>query len=52
MLDVFPPVAEERSLLREVELLVSIPLDPSFARINGLPPHFNELASLVEERLA
>lgn len=51
-LDVFPPVAEERSLLREVELLVSIPLDSSFARINGLPPHFNELAGLVEERLA
>jgi ATP-binding protein involved in chromosome partitioning len=51
-LDVFPPVAEERSLLREVELPVSIPLDPSFARINGLPPHFSELASRVEERLA
>lgn len=29
-LDVFPPVADERSLLREVELLVSIPLDPFF----------------------
>ena len=51
-LDVFPPVAEERSLLREVELLVSIPLDPAFARVNGIPPHFHELAGLVEERFA
>ena len=51
-LDVFPPVSEERSLLREVELLVSIPLDPSFATVNGIPPHFHELAELVENRLA
>ena len=50
--DVFPPVADERSLLREVELLISIPLDPAFAGINGVPPHFDELARLVEERLA
>jgi ATP-binding protein involved in chromosome partitioning len=51
-LDVFPPVAEERSLLRDVELLVSIPLDPVFARINGIPPQFDELAMRVEELLA
>jgi len=50
-IDVFPPVAEERSLLREVELLVSIPLDPAFAKVNGISPHFHELARLVEERL-
>jgi ATP-binding protein involved in chromosome partitioning len=50
-LDVFPPVAEERSLLREVELLVSIPLDPAFATINGIPPQFDDLAALVEARL-
>jgi len=50
--DVFPPVAEDRSLLRDVELLVSIPLDPAFARINGRPPQFDELAARVEERLA
>jgi ATP-binding protein involved in chromosome partitioning len=50
-LDVFPPVADERSLLREVELLVSIPLDPAFATINGIPPQFDELAALVEARL-
>lgn len=51
-LDVFPPVAEERSLLREVELLVSIPLDPAFAELDGIPPHFHELAGIVDERLA
>jgi ATP-binding protein involved in chromosome partitioning len=49
--DVFPPVAEDRSLLREVELLISIPLDPAFATIDGVPPHFHELAARVEERL-
>jgi ATP-binding protein involved in chromosome partitioning len=49
--DVFPPVAADRSLLREVELLVSIPLDPSVARINGIPPQFDELAEQVELRL-
>jgi ATP-binding protein involved in chromosome partitioning len=52
MLDVFPPVAEERSLLREVELLVSIPLDPAFAKFNGIPSQFDELAVRVEEKLA
>jgi ATP-binding protein involved in chromosome partitioning len=51
-LDVFPPVADERSLLREVELLVTIPLDPAFAGLNGIPSHFRELAGLVEERFA
>jgi ATP-binding protein involved in chromosome partitioning len=51
-LDVFPPVAEERSLLREVDLLVSIPLDPALAEVNGIPPQFRELAELVEERTA
>jgi ATP-binding protein involved in chromosome partitioning len=52
LLDVFPPVAESRSLLREVELLVSIPLDPAFAKVNGIPRQFDELAARVEERLA
>jgi len=51
-LDVFPPVADERSLLREVDLLVSIPLDPALAEVNGIPPQFRELAKLVEERSA
>ena len=50
-IDVFPPVADERSLLREIELLVSIPLDPAFASVNGIPPQFTELAAQVEEWL-
>ena len=49
-LDVFPPVTDERSLLGEVELLVSIPLDPAFAKVNGISPLFGELARLVEKR--
>lgn len=48
----FPPVADERSLLREVELLVTIPLEPALAGLNGIPSHFRELAGLVEERFA
>jgi ATP-binding protein involved in chromosome partitioning len=51
VLDVFPPVADDRSILQEVELLVSIPLDPAFARVNGIPPQFERLAAEVEERL-
>jgi ATP-binding protein involved in chromosome partitioning len=51
LVDVFPAVSEERSLLREVELLVSIPLDPAFAEINGLPRQFEVLAEQVERRL-
>jgi ATP-binding protein involved in chromosome partitioning len=50
--EVFPPVAADRSLLREVELLISIPLDPDVARIDGIPSQFDELATQVEERLA
>ena len=52
LIDVFPPVADERSLLREVELLVSIPLDPAFAAVNGVAPQFAELAGRVEAKLA
>ena len=44
--DVFPPVADERSLFREVERLVSIPLDPELG--NG---PFDELAARVEDGL-
>jgi hypothetical protein len=44
-------VAADRSLLQEVELRVSIPLDPAFAELNGIPPQFDALAALVEERL-
>jgi ATP-binding protein involved in chromosome partitioning len=51
-IEVFPPVADDRSLLREIELLVSIPLDPALATINGIPPEFERLAAEVEERTA
>jgi len=51
-IEVFPPVAPERSLLREVELLASIPLDPAYARVNGVAPVFIELAGRVVERLS
>ena len=51
-IEVFPPVAPERSLLREVELLASIPLDPAYARVNGVAPVFAELADRVVERLS
>jgi ATP-binding protein involved in chromosome partitioning len=50
-IEVFPPVASERSLLQEVELLASIPLDPEYARLNGVAPVFAELAERVVERL-
>ena len=49
--DVFPPVTDDRSLLGEVELLVSIPLNPALAKVDGVPPQFEELAARVEERL-
>jgi ATP-binding protein involved in chromosome partitioning len=49
--EVFPSVSEERSLLREIELLVSIPHDPAFANVDGIPPQFAELATQIEERL-
>jgi ATP-binding protein involved in chromosome partitioning len=51
LIEVFPPVADERSLLREVDLLVSIPLDPAFAAVDGNPPQFADLAAKVEARL-
>jgi ATP-binding protein involved in chromosome partitioning len=51
-IEVFPPVAPDRSLLAELELLVSIPLDPGYARLNGIAPPFAELARRVAEKLA
>lgn len=51
-IEVFPPVAPERSLLQDVELLASIPLDPAYARVNGVAPIFVELADRVVERLS
>jgi ATP-binding protein involved in chromosome partitioning len=50
--DVFPRVVEERSLWSDgVERLAEIPLDPAFARTNGVPPAFVELAQVVRVRL-
>jgi ATP-binding protein involved in chromosome partitioning len=51
-IEVFPPVASERSLLKEVDLLATIPLDPMYGRVNGVAPVFAELAGRVVERLA
>ena len=51
-IEVFPPVSEERSVLREVTLLGEIPLDPAYARLNGVPPEFAAIAERVEHALA
>src|SRR5436190_5246896 len=50
--DVFPVVADERSILREVPLLGSVPLDPAFARLNGVPAPFSAIADRVASLLA
>jgi len=52
LVDVFPPVADERSILREVPLLGSVPLDPAFAHLNGVPAPFVSIAERVAEALA
>src|SRR5438874_7282829 len=52
LVDVFPPVADERSILREVPLLGSVPLDPAFARLNGVPAPFLAIADRVATLLA
>jgi ATP-binding protein involved in chromosome partitioning len=50
--DVFPRVTDERSLWADgVERLAEIPLDPSLARTNGVPPAFTELAATVARRV-
>jgi ATP-binding protein involved in chromosome partitioning len=51
-IEVFPPVAEERSVLREIPLLGKVPLDPAYARLNGVPPAFAAIAERVEHALA
>ena len=51
-IDVFPPVAEARSVLREIELLGSVPLDPAYARPNGVPEPFARIAERVALALA
>jgi hypothetical protein len=38
-------------VLREVPLLGEIPLDPAYARLNGVPPVFAAIATQVERAL-
>ena len=52
LIEVFPPVAAERSILREVPLLGSVPLDPAFSRLNGVPAPFAAIAERVAEALS
>jgi ATP-binding protein involved in chromosome partitioning len=47
LVDVFPTVADARSILREVPLLGTVPLDPAFARLNGVPEPFPTIADRV-----
>ena len=51
LIDVFLPVAEERSILREPPLLGSVPLDPVFAQLNGVPEPFGTIAERVASAL-
>jgi ATP-binding protein involved in chromosome partitioning len=51
-IDVFPPIAEARSILRDVELLGTVPLDPAYARLNGVPEPFVRIAERLEAALA
>jgi ATP-binding protein involved in chromosome partitioning len=53
-IELFPPVLPERSLWHAgVRRLVSIPLDPSLAQLNGGPPPvFDELVDELERALA
>jgi ATP-binding protein involved in chromosome partitioning len=51
LIDVFPRVADERSVFREVQSLGSVPLDPAYARLNGIPAPFREIARRVAHEL-
>jgi ATP-binding protein involved in chromosome partitioning len=51
LVDVFAPVAADRSILRELPLLGSIPLDPGFAQLNGVPEPFRAIAERVASSL-
>ncbi len=51
LVDVFPPVADDRSILRELPLLGTVPLDPAFARLNGIPEPFLAIADRVAASL-
>jgi ATP-binding protein involved in chromosome partitioning len=51
-IEVFPPVDESRSVLREIALLGTVPLDPAFARLNGVPEPFMRIGERVAAALA
>ncbi len=51
LVDVFPPVADDRSILRELALLGTVPLDPAFARLDGIPEPFLAIADRVAASL-
>jgi ATP-binding protein involved in chromosome partitioning len=51
-IDVFPRVADDRSVLREIPLLGTVPLDPAYARLNGIPEPFRLIARRVAHELA
>jgi ATP-binding protein involved in chromosome partitioning len=52
LVEVFPPVADHRSILRELPLLGTVPLDPAFARLNGVPEPFLAIADRVAASLS
>ena len=45
-------VADERSVLRELDRLVRIPLDAAYGHVNGIASVFAELAERVVGKLA
>jgi ATP-binding protein involved in chromosome partitioning len=51
-IDVFPRVHESRSVLREIPLIGTVPLDPAYARLNGIPAPFVGIAERVAEAIA
>ena len=52
LVDIFRPVSDERSIFRELPLLGSVPFDPAFAGLNGIPGPFVVIAERVAEALA
>jgi ATP-binding protein involved in chromosome partitioning len=52
LVEVFPPVAAGRSILQEVPMLGSLPLDPALARLDGIPTAFADIANRVAAALA
>jgi len=51
-IEVFPPVDESRSVLRDIALLGTIPLDPAYAQLNGIPEPFLGIADRVAAAIA